>query len=970
MANTARLVIDPITRKISTKYEKIRLVQNDNNSTCVTFEMPRYVRGHDMSKCSTVEVHYDNISVDRKQVNSDVYFVSDITVAPEDEETINFSWLVSRNATQIVGSVEFSLHFGCEEDPTLEYAWHTTTYSGINVFAGKHNTEAVVENCPDALTGILGDIKKLNDTIYGDGDLPEDAQSGSLAYRVGELEKGKLDKTSIAPDLSGNDPDKAPSVAAVNEGLAAFTSIETVRGEAVKLEGVSPLQHDLSVKLSSDDVTDFSSTTLYAYGKNFVDYTNHKVTSAGAATFNGREITLTRATEAGNPPSIIFYLGNYEDFIGKTITLSAVTVGFVNNTTASTSVMIGDVTATDIKSVTSLAHSTSTIGTKVSNKGIVTKVDGFEGRPLTIRHYLGSGKTKGDAFTVKDLQVEIGETATEYEEYKAPVEYTPNADGTVNGIELLQPTTTLMTATQGVTIEAEYNKTLKAELSAKLDAPTTYKATAILGIGSSVNPTTGKYPTVTFDTHGIGTTTYVARFASVSAESTWKNKEPKYTLGGADPLYPIQYANKRYVDNCLATKIDKPTTEYNTEALLARDGSGNYAWYRTSQNEPTAKRIPRLTDDATIRTNAPKNDLDAANKKYVVDNFASKKEVDLLRKAINEGALGNIYQPVVDTEPSWSATVGKHLPEGIMPIAVVNKLVANFNYESYTEDVFKGYQPVFENDASEVNTYGWVAKLNIPYTANTYEIYAARQFDEVEDEEGNVMHPPLTDSPVIRIPFAPITIPASGRSCRIKITPLSQDTFEGSCHLEFLDSFGYRIESISLEYASLDGSGGYDSGLFDIYDATIASILFVGGWECSFKNHIFTVSIEVDGQRIVSYPIPKIISTTGMEDGMVQIDEIVIPSNIQELDGYGLMYSETQYNYLDFDNRTFVRVCKKEGDKVVLLDNPETVDVSAYLSEDAGDITVAPSGVICTDMSAQPDTPVQIMLHMTYLEKL
>ena len=163
MANTARLVIDPIARKISTKYEKIRLVQNDNNSTRVTFEMPRYVRGHDMSKCSTVEVHYDNISIDRRQVISDVYFVSDITVAPEDENTINFSWLVDRNATQVVGTVEFSLHFGCHEDPSLEYAWHTTNYSGIVVLEGKHNTEKAVDYTPSVFESFKESVQKRVD---------------------------------------------------------------------------------------------------------------------------------------------------------------------------------------------------------------------------------------------------------------------------------------------------------------------------------------------------------------------------------------------------------------------------------------------------------------------------------------------------------------------------------------------------------------------------------------------------------------------------------------------------------------------------------------------------------------------------------------------------------------------------------------------------------------------------------------
>ena len=205
MANTARLVIDPIARKISTKYEKIRLVQYDNNSMRITFEMPRYVRGHDMSNCSTCEVHYDNISADRKEKVSDVYIVDDIALAPEDDETINFSWLVSRAATQIVGSVEFSLHFGCSEDPSLEYAWHTTTYSGIVVLVGKHNTQQIIDAYPDALSSLLNEAKKYTDNavkdfkgveiVEGTGDrtdavMSQKATTDALEGKVDKPEEG------------------------------------------------------------------------------------------------------------------------------------------------------------------------------------------------------------------------------------------------------------------------------------------------------------------------------------------------------------------------------------------------------------------------------------------------------------------------------------------------------------------------------------------------------------------------------------------------------------------------------------------------------------------------------------------------------------------------------------------------------------------------------------------------------------
>lgn len=55
-------------------------------------------------------------------------------------------------------------------------------------------------------------------------------------------------------------------------------------------------------------------------------------------------------------------------------------------------------------------------------------------------------------------QVEIGTTATDYERYIAPVEYTVNADGTVDGLKSIAPSTTLMTDTAGALITVEYNK--------------------------------------------------------------------------------------------------------------------------------------------------------------------------------------------------------------------------------------------------------------------------------------------------------------------------------------------------------------------------------------------------------------------------------------------------------------------------------------------------------------------------------
>lgn len=68
-------------------------------------------------------------------------------------------------------------------------------------------------------------------------------------------------------------------------------------------------------------------------------------------------------------------------------------------------------------------------------------------------------------------QIELGTTATDYESYKECAEYTPTADGTVNGVTSLYPNTILMTDTNGVLIDCGYNRDINkafAEMQAAI----------------------------------------------------------------------------------------------------------------------------------------------------------------------------------------------------------------------------------------------------------------------------------------------------------------------------------------------------------------------------------------------------------------------------------------------------------------------------------------------------------------------
>lgn len=59
--------------------------------------------------------------------------------------------------------------------------------------------------------------------------------------------------------------------------------------------------------------------------------------------------------------------------------------------------------------------------------------------------------------TISNIQIEEGNKATDFEDYVEPVEYIPSNDGSLS-VPSLCPTTVLTTDTEGVIINAEYNK--------------------------------------------------------------------------------------------------------------------------------------------------------------------------------------------------------------------------------------------------------------------------------------------------------------------------------------------------------------------------------------------------------------------------------------------------------------------------------------------------------------------------------
>ena len=137
-----QFIIDGSTRLVKNESEtKSMLVQFDNNSERFTFRVPRTVDSHDLKQCNSVRVYYTNIDKSKRVENNGVYIVKDLDVCPDDNDYVCFSWLISKNATQLVGSLHFVIRFACIDGDREVYSWNTAKYTNITISEGLYHED-------------------------------------------------------------------------------------------------------------------------------------------------------------------------------------------------------------------------------------------------------------------------------------------------------------------------------------------------------------------------------------------------------------------------------------------------------------------------------------------------------------------------------------------------------------------------------------------------------------------------------------------------------------------------------------------------------------------------------------------------------------------------------------------------------------------------------------------------------------
>lgn len=186
--------IDPSTRGITNlSTTKVRIMQFDHNSERFTFEIPRYIDGHDMSTCNRVEIHFKNTSSATKEVSADLYIVEDMQISPESDDVVIFSWLIEGVSTMYAGPLDFHISFKCITDTTIDYAWGTDIFKGMTVGDGFNNGEAVTNKYSD----VIGDmIEEAVEQRYS--DLIRDMVDEAVAQKFSNVNSYTDSRTTIS----------------------------------------------------------------------------------------------------------------------------------------------------------------------------------------------------------------------------------------------------------------------------------------------------------------------------------------------------------------------------------------------------------------------------------------------------------------------------------------------------------------------------------------------------------------------------------------------------------------------------------------------------------------------------------------------------------------------------------------------------------------------------------------------------
>jgi len=256
----AHFVIDPITRTIKNMTPtKISIMQNDHNSERFTFTIPRFVEGHDMLESDKVEIHY--INSDTKEQTTGIYEVTDLQIDETDENNVQCSWLLSRNATKYAGSLAFLVRFVCLNGTDVDYAWNTSIFSGISVGKGLDCSDEVLEEYVDIIEAWKQELQNqiriwVDDTVASQLDIVQVKENkDNIANLTAEqaLLKARVDNLATMKEGSTTGDAELMDIRVGHDGTQYDSAGEAVRQQFQK-DADTLDDHEARITQNTDDI--------------------------------------------------------------------------------------------------------------------------------------------------------------------------------------------------------------------------------------------------------------------------------------------------------------------------------------------------------------------------------------------------------------------------------------------------------------------------------------------------------------------------------------------------------------------------------------------------------------------------------------------------------------------------------------------------------------------------------------------
>lgn len=398
------LVIDNDLRTIAIPSDLLLGVESDENVRRLHFQMPRYYDDVDLSEY-LIRVNYMNANG-----VGDVYVVEDKTVGTD---SITFSWLVGRTATQYKGKTAFVI---CLRIIDASYAItneYNTTVHYLPVLEGLETEAQPFERQPDILEQLLVRL-----TIEVENAKQEVIQTGAQ-YVESAAASAQSASDSATSALSSKNAAAASAADAATEKAEVYSAVEAVEDTVYDVDGLKDMLDDNSKTGGLITVEDAAPVTakkvlltlkphqdLHGYdhpwpaggGKNKFDYENTGISLVGITNTNGTFSNSTADSRSTFECRVQAFNGNTQ-VVSSSLTVSS----------------------TGRKSITITISSEVTLLRIKHNGGIADLIVNYpwteQGTFTVSFNVTGYNPSVAGGLVFNDVQVEAGSTATDYAPY-------------------------------------------------------------------------------------------------------------------------------------------------------------------------------------------------------------------------------------------------------------------------------------------------------------------------------------------------------------------------------------------------------------------------------------------------------------------------------------------------------------------------------------------------------------------------